>query len=194
MNTTPTREQALALLDQYITIPGLKKHCLAVEATMRYFARKNGEDEEKWGVIGMLHDMDYEKFPEAHCFKIAEILQGWPADYLRAIQSHGWKICTDVEPVSQLEKTLYAIDELTGLIIATVLVKPSKSVLDVDTASVMKKFKTAGFAAKIDRTVVQQGAEKLGVPLEELVTQTIAALQESADALGIAGGAAAMPS
>jgi predicted hydrolase (HD superfamily) len=187
MTTQPTREQALALLDEYITTPGLKKHCLAVEATMRYFARKNGEDEEKWGIIGMLHDMDYEKFPDQHCYKVVEILQGWPAEYIRAIQSHGWNICTDVTPGTKLEKTLYATDELTGLIIASALVKPTKSVLDVDAVSVLKKFKTPSFAAKVDRAVIQRGAEMLGVPLEELITQTIAALQESAASLGLTG-------
>jgi predicted hydrolase (HD superfamily) len=187
MNTTPTRAQALALLDEYITTPGLKKHCLAVEATMRYFARKNGEDEEMWGIVGMLHDMDYEKFPDQHCHKVAEILVGWPAEYIRAIQSHGWNICTDVQPKSKLEKTLYATDELTGLIIASALVKPTKSVVDVDTASVMKKFKTPSFAAKVDRAVIQKGAEMLGISLEELITQTIAALQASAETLGLTG-------
>jgi predicted hydrolase (HD superfamily) len=190
MNTPPTRAQALALLDEYITIPGLKKHCLAVEAVMRHFARKNGEDEEKWGIIGMLHDMDYEKFPDRHCHQVVEILRGWPAEYVRAIQSHGWNICTDVPPESRLEKTLYATDELSGLIIATALVKPSKSVLDVDAASVLKKFKTPSFAAKVDRAVIQRGAEMLGIPLEDLVAQTIVALQESAETLGLKGSPA----
>lgn len=174
---TPTREQALQLLNQYVEIPGLKKHCLTVEAVMRHFARKHGENEEIWGIVGMLHDADYEKFPEQHCFKIAEWLEGWDPVYLRAIQSHGYGICTDVKPESTMEKTLYAIDELTGLVTACALVKPSKSFKEVELDSVMKKFKTPSFAAKVDRSHIQKGADLLGVDLRDLTGEVITALQ-----------------
>ena len=108
---------------------------------MRYMARKTGEDEEKWGIAGLMHDLDYERFPEQHCSKVQEILEerGWPQEYIRAIVSHGWGIFNDVEPQSKMEKTLYAVDELTGLIIAVALVRPSKSVADLEARSVMKK-------------------------------------------------------
>jgi len=128
----PTREEAFALLTQYNENESLIKHALAVEGVMRYCARKQGQDEEMWGVIGLVHDLDYERFPEQHCHKTQEILREheWPEHYIRAVLSHGWGICTDVEPQTDLEKTLFAMDELTGLIAATALVRPSKSVLD----------------------------------------------------------------
>ena len=130
----PTREEAMNLLTEYTKSDSLVKHALSVEGVMRYFARKRGEDEEKWGVIGLVHDLDYESFPESHCHKSAEILRQreWPEEYVRAVLSHGWEICTDVEPQSMLEKTLFAVDELTGLIAAAALVRPSKSVMDLE--------------------------------------------------------------
>ena len=136
----PTREEAYNLLTEYNKSDSLIKHALAVEGVMRYFARKRGEDEEKWGIIGLIHDLDYERFPEEHCRKSEEILRenGWPEEYVRAVISHGWGICSDVEPQTDLEKILYAIDELTGLVVTTALVRPSKSVLDVKTKSVKK--------------------------------------------------------
>jgi len=139
----PTRKKAFELLKEYNQDESLIKHALAVEAVMRYFATKFGEDEEKWGVIGLIHDLDYEKFPDQHCKKTKEILKehNWPDDYIRAVLSHGWGICTDVKPESQMEKILYTIDELTGLIAATALVRPSKSVLDMKAKSVKKKWK-----------------------------------------------------
>src|SRR6056297_1783414 len=126
----PTREQTLELLQKYNQNPGLIKHALAVEATMRHFARHFNEEEEKWGIIGLIHDLDYEQYPEEHCTKTKEILekQGWPEEYVRAVISHGYGICSDVAPESLVEKTLYAVDELTGFITACVLVRPSKSV------------------------------------------------------------------
>ena len=143
----PTREEAYALLTQYNKSESLLKHALAVEGVMRYSARKRGEDEEKWGIIGLVHDLDYEQFPEEHCHKSEEILKenGWPEEYIRAVISHGWGICSDVEPQTELEKVLYAIDELTGLVVATALVRPSKSVMDVKTKSVKKKWKDKRF-------------------------------------------------
>ncbi|MGD9026297.1 MAG: HDIG domain-containing protein, partial [Desulfobacterales bacterium] len=126
----PTREEALALLKQYNKNESLIKHALAVEGVMRYMARKRGEDEEKWGVIGLIHDLDYEQFPDQHCKKTEVILKenNWPEEFIRAVVSHGWGICTDVKPESDMEKVLYAIDELTGLVVTSALVRPSKSV------------------------------------------------------------------
>ena len=137
----PSREEALALLHEYNQSESLIKHALAVEGVMRYFARQRNEDEDKWGIIGLVHDLDYEKFPEKHCRKSKEILESknWPDDYVRAVISHGWGICSDVEPITELEKVLFAIDELTGLVATTALVRPSKSVLDVKPKSVKKK-------------------------------------------------------
>ena len=127
----PNREEAYQLLTEYNSSDSLIKHALAVEGVMRYFARKRGEDEEKWGVIGLVHDLDYEQFPEEHCHKSEEILKekGWPEEYIRAVVSHGWGLCSEVEPQTELEKVLYAIDELTGLVVTTALVRPSKSVM-----------------------------------------------------------------
>ena len=121
----PTRAEARALLKKYNKTESLIKHALAVEAVMRYIARKNGEDEEKWGIVGLVHDLDYEMYPDQHCVKCVELFQAhnWPQDYVRAVVSHGWGICTDVEPLSEMEKVLYAIDELTGLISATAVTR-----------------------------------------------------------------------
>ena len=166
----PNREEAFELLRTYNQDESLIKHALAVEAVMRYFAKKLGEDQEKWGVIGLIHDLDYEKYPQQHCKKTEEILKehNWPDDYIRAVLSHGWGICTDVEPESKMEKVLYAIDELTGLIAATALVRPSRSVLDMKAKSVKKKWKYKSFAAGVDRSILQKGAEVLSrVALEE---------------------------
>ena len=160
----PTREEALALLKQYNQNESLIKHALAVEGVMRYFARQRGEDEEKWGTIGLIHDLDYEQFPDQHCQKTEEILRenNWPEEYIRAVVSHGWGICTDVKPESEMEKVLYTIDELTGLVVTTALVRPSKSVMDVKTKSVKKKWKDKRFAAGVDRSIIEKGAEYAG--------------------------------
>ncbi len=188
----PTREEAFALLKQYNQNEALIKHALAVEAVMRHCARKRGEDAEKWGVIGLVHDLDYEQFPEQHCHKSDEILRehGWPEDYIRAVLSHGWGICTDVEPRTDLEKTLYAMDELTGLVAATALVRPSKSVLDMEPKSVKKKWKEKSFAAGVNREVIEKGAALLGVDLNELIADAIGGMREAAGPIGLAGGAA----
>jgi len=136
----PTREEALAILKEYNKSDSLLKHAYSVEGVMRYIARKHGEDEEKWAIVGLMHDLDYEQFPEQHCTKTKEILEGynWPEEYIRAVVSHGWGICSDVKPESTMEKTLYAIDELTGLIAANAMVRPSKSVMDMTVKSVKK--------------------------------------------------------
>ena len=135
------RDEALAIVNQYVKNRNLVKHMLAVEAAMRFYAKKFGSDEEKWGIIGLMHDLDYEQFPEQHCTKTREILEGynWPEEYIRAVVSHGWGICSDIKPESILEKTLYAIDELTGLVAANAMVRPSRSVMDMNVKSVKKK-------------------------------------------------------
>ena len=188
----PTREEALALLRQYNANEALIRHGLAVEAVMRYCARKRGEDEDEWGVVGLIHDLDYEQFPDEHCHKTEEILQAqsWPPEYIRAALSHGWGICTDVEPQTDLEKTLYAMDELTGLIAATALVRPSKSVLDMTPKSVKKKWKEKSFAAGVNREVIQKGAAMLGVELSQLIEDAIMGMREVAEEIGLKGEAA----
>jgi putative nucleotidyltransferase with HDIG domain len=186
---TPTREEALALLKEFNRSEGLVKHGLAVEAAMRYIARKRGQDADLWGLVGLVHDLDYERFPQEHCKKTAEILRerGWPEEIIRAAVSHGWGVCSDVEPQSDLEKVLFAVDELTGLVVATALVRPSKSLLDLEARSVRKKWKDKAFAAGVDRALIEQGAARLGVDLVELITDTILGMREAADALGLRG-------
>jgi len=185
----PTREEAYQLLTEYNKSDSLIKHALAVEGVMRYFARKRGEDEEKWGVIGLVHDLDYEQFPEEHCHKSEEILKekGWPEEYIRAVISHGWGLCSEVEPQTELEKVLYAIDELTGLVVTTALVRPSKSVMDVKVKSVKKKWKDKRFAAGVDRSIIEKGARMLGMELTDLLADTITGMQEVAEAIGLKG-------
>jgi putative nucleotidyltransferase with HDIG domain len=185
----PTREEAYQLLTEYNKSDSLIKHALAVEGVMRYFARKRGEDEEKWGVIGLIHDLDYEKFPEEHCHKSEEILKekGWPEEYIRAVVSHGWGLCSEVEPQTELEKVLYTIDELTGLVVTTALVRPSKSVMDVKVKSVKKKWKDKRFAAGVDRSIIEKGAEMLGMELSDIIADTIAGMQEVAEEIGLKG-------
>jgi putative nucleotidyltransferase with HDIG domain len=185
----PTREDALALLKKYNKNESLIKHALAVEGVMRYMARKRGADEEKWGVIGLIHDLDYEQFPDQHCKKTEEILKenNWPEEYIRAVVSHGWGICTDIKPESDMEKVLYAIDELTGLVVTSALVRPSKSVMDMKAKSVKKKWKQKQFAAGVDRSIIEKGAEMMGVELSELITDTIMGMREVAEEIGLKG-------
>ena len=185
----PTREEALALLHEYNESDSLRKHAYAVEGVMRYIGRKRGEDEEEWGIIGLIHDLDYEKFPDQHCTQTGEILRQhrWPEKYIRAALSHGWGICSDLMPQTTLEKVLYAIDELTGLVVTTALIRPSKSVLDVQVKSVKNKWKDKRFAAGVDRSVIEKGAEMLHVGLDELIDDTIKGMQEVAEAIGLRG-------
>ena len=185
----PTRQEALELLHQYNENDSLRKHAYAVEGVMRYIARKRGEDEEKWGIIGLIHDLDYERFPDQHCSKTGEILRGhgWPEEYIRGAVSHGWGICSDVMPQSALEKALYAIDELTGLVVTTALIRPSKSVLDVQVKSVKNKWKDKRFAAGVDRSIIEKGAEMLGVGLDELIEDAVKGMQGVAEAIGLKG-------
>jgi len=188
-SNVPTREEALNLLKQYNKNESLIKHALAVEGVMRFMARKRGADEEKWGVIGLIHDLDYEQFPDQHCKKTEEILRenDWPEEYIRAVISHGWGICTDVKPESEMEMVLYAIDELTGLVVTSALVRPSKSVMDMKTKSVKKKWKQKQFAAGVDRSIIEKGAEMLGVELSELISDTIMGMRDVAAEIGLKG-------
>lgn len=189
MSNIPNREQAFELLKEYNQSESLIKHALSVEAVMRHFAAIYGEDAEKWGIIGLVHDLDYEKFPEQHCNKTKEILEAksWPEDYIRAIMSHGWGICTDAKPETNLEKVLYTIDELTGLITATALMRPSKSILDMELKSVKKKWKQTNFAAGVRRDLIEGGAEILGKTIDEVITECILAMRKVAEEIGLKG-------
>ncbi len=187
--TKPTREEGLELFRKYNKSESLYRHALSVEAVMRYMARKNGEDEEMWGVIGLIHDLDYEMYPEQHC-RMTEVImreEGWPEEYIRAVISHGYGICSDAQPQTLLEKTLYAIDELTGLVTTSALVRPSRSVLDMEAKSVLKKWNDRKFAAGVDRSVIEKGAADLGVELKDLVADAIAGMREVAEEIGLKG-------
>ncbi len=185
----PTREDAKALLRRFVSDESQIKHALAVEAVMRHFAEKYGEDPEKWGVIGLVHDLDYQLHPEEHCQKVRGYLEkeGWPEEHIRAIESHGWKLCTDVKPEQFMEKVLYTIDELTGLIAATALVRPSKSIHDVKVKSVKKKWKQKEFAAGIKREVIDDGIEMLDMDHNEVIDETIKGMQKVANEIGLEG-------
>ncbi len=187
MADIPTRDEGMTLLQEFTSSDMLLKHALAVEGVMRYLALKLGEDADLWGLVGLMHDLDYEKFPEQHCLKTREILEerGWPQVVTRAVVSHGWGICSDVEPVSLLEKYLYAIDELTGFVAACALVRPSKSVSDIEVSSVRKKWKQKSFAAGANREIIENGAARLGVSLEELIADVIAGMRDVAPAIGL---------
>ena len=186
----PTREETLELLKQYNKNESLIRHGLTVEAVMRHFAEIMGENDiEKWGVIGLAHDLDYEMYPEEHCKKVREILmeKGWPEDYIHAIESHGWGLCCDVEPIEKMEKVLFTIDELTGLIAATALMRPSKSILDMEVKSVKKKWKQKSFAAGVNREVIEQGAASLGMNMDEVIKETIDGMKKVAEEIGLKG-------
>lgn len=189
MEQTLKREEAWELLTEYTKTPALRKHALAVEAVMRHFARLRGEEEEMWGIAGLLHDLDYEKFPTEHCKKAEEIMKEHGIDdvYIRAMNCHAYGICTDVKPESQMEKVLFTIDELTGLINALCLMRPSRSVLDLEVKSVKKKFKDKSFASGVNRDVVRSGCEMLGMELDEVIRETIAGMKENAQEIGLKG-------
>jgi putative nucleotidyltransferase with HDIG domain len=189
ISIAPDRETALKLFLKYNKSESLLKHALAVEGVMRYMARKMGEDEEKWGVIGLIHDLDYEMYPDQHCTITKKILEEnrWPDEYIRAVLSHGWGLASDVEPLTPLEKTIYAIDELTGLVTTSALVRPSKSILDIEARSVKKKWNDKKFAAGVNRTVIEKGAQMLGVSLDDLITDCITGMREVAEEIGLKG-------
>lgn len=188
---TPTRNIAFELFKRYNKSESLIKHALSVEGVMRYMAKKKGEDVEKWGIIGLVHDLDYEMYPDDHCTMTEKILRenNWPEEYIRAILSHGWGLASDVKPLSLLEKTIYAVDELTGLVATSALVRPSKSVLDMEARSVRKKWNDKKFAAGVDRSVIEKGAEMLGVNLDELITDCIMGMRTVAEEIGLKGAA-----
>ena len=188
----PTREQAWELLNEYTKNKNLVKHGLAVEAGMRAYARRFGEDEEKWGVVGLIHDFEYEKYPDlgpgGHPFMGTKILRelGWSEELIRGVLAHAPDL-TGTTLDTPMEKAIFAVDELTGLIIATALVRPSKSILDVKVSSVRKKWKDRSFAAGVKREDVEQGAELLGVPLSEHISVVLEAMKGIASELGLAG-------
>jgi predicted hydrolase (HD superfamily) len=186
----PDRDLALTILKEYTQNESLRRHALTMEAVMRYFAGLFDKKEvEKWGTIGLLHDIDYERYPDKHCLMVREILSphGFPEEYLRAIESHGYKVVNDIEPMEIMEKVLYATDELTGLIAATVILRPSKSIMDLKVSSVKKKWKQKGFASGVNRQVIAEGAKMLGMELDVLIEHTIKGMQTVAEGIGLKG-------
>ena len=180
-----TRGQALALLKKYNKEPFHIQHALTVEGVMRWFAAQNGEDADFWGLCGLLHDVDFERYPEQHCIKAPELLAEVNAspEMVHAICSHGYGICCDVEPTALMEKILFAADELTGLIWSASLMRPSKSTKDMELKSLKRKYKSSGFAAGCSREVIARGAEQLGWELDELLDKTLKAMAASEDVI-----------
>ena len=191
-----TRENALELLKKHNKDEGHIKHALAVEASMKFFAEKMGGDVDKWGMAGLLHDIDWEEMqetPERHTIEGARWLseEGYPEDIVRAVLAHGWGICSDVKPESDMEKVLFTIDELTGLVMTAALVRPSRSVQDLEVKSVKKKWKDKAFAKGVDRELIVKGAEMIPMPLDTVIEWVILAMRriESDLGLGSAEGA-----
>ncbi len=182
-----TREEALNLYKKYNSSESLLRHSLAVEAVMRRFARELGYDEDFWGVVGILHDIDYELYPEEHLKKAPQMLKEAQVDetIIRAVLSHGWTICSDVEPIHPMEKVLFTIDELTGLITATALMRPSRSLSDLGVKSVKKKWKTKGFSANVDREIIAKGAQMLAMELDKVIELTIEGMRSISDQLDL---------
>ncbi len=188
----PSREEAMQLFLKYNQNESLIKHALTVEAVMLHFAGLlNEEDREKWGIIGLLHDIDFEMYPEQHCAKAVEILKEHklPEDFIHAVVSHGYGMCSNVEPVERMEKILYTVDELTGLIAATALMRPSKSILDTELKSVKKKWKQKSFAAGVNREIIEEGAKSLGMELDFIIEETINGMRKVAESIGLQGDA-----
>jgi len=183
------RQTALSLWRQHNDDDSLLRHALSVEAAMRHFAIKQGEDPDYWGIVGLLHDIDYQHHPDEHLKHSRNILAaaGYPEDFIHAVDSHGWGLCTDVEPKLHMEKVLYAVDELTGFITACAYVRPSRSVLDLEVKSVRKKWKTVAFAAGVNRDVIEKGAGMLGMDLDALIEETIQAMRGVAESVGLKG-------
>lgn len=182
-----SRNEAFELLNEYTKNKNLVKHGLAVEGVMRHFAKLYNEDVEKWGIVGLIHDIDYEMYPDEHCIKCVEIMKenGFSDEYIHAVQSHGYNICSEVKPVHKMEIVLYTIDELTGLITAIALMKPNKTLAEVDLASVIKKWKQIKFAAGVRRDLIEAGATMLGESLDYVITETINGMQSVAKELGL---------
>ena len=183
------RQDAWELLNKHVKKEALIRHALSVEGVMRYFARQFGEDEEEWGVIGLCHDIDYEKHPEEHLSYAGEMLRdaGWPENYIKAVLSHGWGICSEVKPETRLEKTLFTIDELTGLITASALVRPSKSILDIKVKSVKKKWNVKAFSAGVNREIIEKGAAMMEMEIPEIIEWSIQGMRTVAEAIGLKG-------
>ena len=177
-----TRDEAWQLLCEYNKEPFHLRHGEVVEGVMRYFARQlgYGEEEEFWGIVGLLHDLDFERYPQEHCVKEQQIMgeRGLDERLIHAVASHGYGLCCDIAPEHQMEKVLFAVDELTGLLGAAALMRPSKSVSDLELSSAKKKFKDKKFAAGCSRDVIQKGADMLGWSLDDLISQTILAMRE----------------
>ena len=184
-----TRNEAIALYRQYNSSESLFKHALAVEAVMRHFANALHYDVDYWGIVGLLHDIDYEQYPDQHLQKAGEMLTKADVseDMIHAVLSHGWTICSDVKPEHPMELVLFTIDELTGLITATALMRPSKSLMDLEVKSVMKKWKTKGFSAGVDRELIAKGAQMLGMELNQVIQMTIEGMRSIASELDLAG-------
>lgn len=185
MDTIMTRDEAWALLTEFNKDTFHLRHAVTVEGVMRWYAEKLGYSDEVdlWGIVGLLHDLDFEMFPEQHCIKEQEIMRSRGVDerIVHATASHGWKLTVDIEPQHEMEKVLYAVDELTGLIGAAALMRPSKSVQDMELKSVKKKYKSPNFAAGCSREVIERGAELMGVSLDELISGTILAMRSCED-------------
>lgn len=185
----PTRDQAWAVLTEFTTSDSLIKHALAVEAAMRAYARKLGEDEEKWGIVGLIHDFDYDQNPtfETHVYAGAKILRerDWPEELVVCMESHAEYM--NIPRTTPMQKALFAVDELVGFITAVALVRPSRSIMDVEASSVRKKMKDKAFARSVNRDDIVKGAELLGIPLDEHISFVIASLRPVAAQLGIAG-------
>ncbi len=181
MESTISRAEALALLQKYNKEPFHIQHALTVEGVMRWYAQElgYGDEADYWATVGLLHDIDFELYPEEHCVKAPELLRegGVGEDMIHSVCSHGYGICCDVEPTHEMEKVLFAADELTGLIGAAAKMRPSKSVMDMEVSSLKKKFKDKRFAAGCSRDVIRTGAERLGWTLEELMERTILAMR-----------------
>ncbi|MBS6647057.1 MAG: hydrolase [Clostridiaceae bacterium] len=189
MKSYLSREEALELLKKYNKEPFHILHGRTVECVMRWFAKElgYGEDEDYWGIVGLLHDIDFEMYPEEHCQKAPELLKegGAGDDMIRSVCSHGYGLCSDVEPEHEMEKVLFASDELTGLIGAAARMRPSKSVQDMELSSLKKKFKDKRFAAGCSRDVIKTGAERLGWTLDELLDKTLQAMRACEDVLNV---------
>ena len=185
-----SRSDTLELLRKHNKDEGHIRHALAVEATMRWFARKAGADEDLWGIAGLIHDIDWAEMqatPQLHTKEGAKWLrsEGYPEEIARAVEAHGWGICSDVEPKSPMEKTLFTIDELTGMVITAALVRPSRSLSDLEVKSVKKKWKDKAFARGVDRDLILKGADMMGVQLDDLIQGVIEAMRPVERELGL---------
>lgn len=182
-----TREEALAVFRKYNETDALLRHAYAVEGVMRRFAAEHGDDVEYWGQVGLLHDIDYEKWPEEHLVVAPRLLEeaGYDDAFVHAVCAHGYGLCSEVKPELYMEQVLYTIDELTGLITATAYMRPSRSVMDLEVKSVRKKFKDKGFAAGVNRDVILSGCDMLGMTLDDVIAKTIEGMRDVHQALGL---------